>query len=67
LQSILKIPPEIFIDIDAIFGYCEMTKTENNKWDVEFFDHLYEWVNRNSKEVLFGLDTTFDFLLSLEN
>lgn len=57
----LLIPPEIFIDIDAIFGFCEMTKTENEMWDKDFVEHLHEWVNRDSWEVLFGLDTTFDF------
>ena len=28
--------------------------------------HLYEWLNRDTKENLFGLDITYDFKLNLE-
>lgn len=62
----MDLPPEIFVDLDAIFGFCNKSKEENQFWDKDFIDHLYEWVNRDSRERLFGLDLTFDFRLALE-
>lgn len=67
LQKVLYMPPEIFIDLDAIFGYCECTKEENTEWDKDFVGHLFEWVTRDTRETLFNLDLTFDFKLALEH
>ena len=47
-----------FIDIDTIFGLSECNKEENAKWNSDFVTHLDTWLNRDSKEKLFGLDLT---------
>lgn len=61
------IPIEIMVDIDCIFGYCETSKTENCVWDKEFVDHLEEWMNRKTKENLFGIDIADDFELFFDH
>lgn len=66
LKCFLSVESEAFIDLDSIFGYSETTKEENIEWDKDFVYHLYEWLNRDTRENLFGLDTTYDFKLNLE-
>lgn len=65
-EAISKIPPEVMVEIDMIFGYCETSKSENNVWDKEFADYLYEWLNKKTEETLFGINISKDFELALE-
>lgn len=61
------IPFEIMMDIDNAFGYSEMTKQENALWDKEFFEHLHEWMTRNTAEVLYEIDVTKDYELFMDH
>ena len=67
LRKALDISPEIMIDLDTCFGKSETSKEENNLWDKDFIEHLHEWMNRDSREILYGLDLTDDFMLGMES
>lgn len=57
------IPPEIMIDMDCMFGYCEPDREDNRAWDNEFIEHLHEWLTRDSGEKLYGVSLNDEFAL----
>jgi len=54
------------INLDSFFGFSETDKKENKEWDKNFVEHLYTWLNGDTREKLFGLDITNDFKNNLE-
>lgn len=61
----LQLPPDHMMDIDTTFGLTETSRNDNAIWDKEFFEHLYEWMNRDTRERLYGIDVVEDFKLAM--
>jgi len=66
-DPVLHLPPDHMMDIDTTFGLTDTSRNDNQIWDKEFFDHLYEWMNRDTKERLYGLNIVEDFKLALSS
>ena len=66
-EPVLLIPPDSMMDIDTVFGITDTDRNDNAIWDKEFFDHLYEWMNRDTRERLYGINIVEDFKLGLSS
>lgn len=65
-EEFTYLAPEIFIDLDCVFGFSECKRSDNQFWDAEFTSHLLEWLTRDSREFLFGVPLSDEFKQQLE-